>query len=98
MGLLVEYTVLEGMAGKQVQALHTFIDGLKEMGDATYTYTAYETDDPTRFVAILEFDDEEAKHRFLNSEPFKQYRDGAKERFPGPPNATPIKRVGSSRD
>lgn len=96
MGLLVEYTVLEGKKDAQIEALNTMIAGLKGMGESGFSYTAWETDDPTRFVAVLEFDDEEAKQEFLSSEAFNHYRDTASERFPGPPTATPIKRVGST--
>lgn len=98
MGLLVEYTVLEGKKDAQVEALNTMIAGLKAMGEQGFNYIAWETDDPTRFVAVLEFDDEDAKQRFLASEAFQHYRDTASERFPGPPKATPITRVGSTTD
>ncbi|MEM7465125.1 MAG: hypothetical protein AAF362_20850 [Pseudomonadota bacterium] len=98
MGLLVEYTILEGKKDAQTDALITFIEGLKDMGDPGFTYTAWETDDPTRFIGLLEFDDEEAKQRFVNSEPFQQYRDTAGERFGAPPNATAIRRIGSTSD
>ena len=97
MGLLVEYTVNEGKADAQIEALHTFIDGLKAIADGGYHYTAYETDDPTKFIAVLDFDDDAAKQRFLDSQPFAEYRDGAKDRFPGPPSATQIKLVASTR-
>jgi len=94
---LVEYTVNEGMAQAQIDALLQFVTGLRRLGDSGFHYTAFETDDPTRFVAVLEFDNEEAKQRFLNSAPFVTYRDGSKDRFPGPPKATPVKLVASTR-
>ena len=98
MGLLVEYTLQEGTADAQIEALNLFIDGLKSTGDQSYSYTAYETDDPTRFIAVFEFDDEAAKQRFVQSRPFAEYRDGAKDRFASPPKATPIRRVESTQD
>lgn len=97
MSLLVEYTVNDGKAAAQIEALKTFVDGLKAIGDEGYDYTAYETDDPTKFIAVLEFDDESAKQRFLDSAPFVEYRDGAKERFPGPPSTTAISLVASTK-
>lgn len=97
MSLLVEYTVNEGMASAQVDALRRFVDGLKAIGDGGYDYTAFETDDPTKFIALLEFDDEAAKQRFLDSAPFVEYRDGSKDRFPGPPSTTVIRLVASTR-
>ena len=98
MSLLVEYTVLEGKAEAQVEALNTLVDGLKASGARGFSYTAYESDDPTKFYAVLDFDDDEGKQQFLESDAFAAYRDSAKERFPGPPNATPIRKVASTLD
>lgn len=97
MSLLVEYTVNEGKAAAQVEALEAFVAGLKAIGDEGYDYTAFETDDPTKFIALLEFDDDSAKQRFLDSAPFNEYRDGSKDRFPGPPSTTTIRLVASTR-
>ncbi|MEX0345817.1 MAG: putative quinol monooxygenase [Rhizobiaceae bacterium] len=98
MSLLVEYTVNEGKADAQIEALNTLVAGLKATGDEGYDYTAFETDDPTKFIAVLEFDNESAKQRFLDSAPFNEYRDGSKDRFPGPPSTTTIRLVASTRD
>jgi len=97
MSLLVEYTLLEGKAAEQVEALTKFTEGLKALGDGGFDYTAYETDDPTKFIAVLDFDDDEAKQRFLDSSAFADYRDGSKGRFTGPPNTTQIRLVASTR-
>ena len=97
MSLLVEYSVRDGGADDQIDALHAFVDGLKAIGDGGYNYTAYETDDPTRFIAVFEFDDDSAKQRFLESAPFAAYREGAKDRFTSPPSTTQIRRVASTR-
>lgn len=97
MGLLVEYSLNDGMAKAQIDALEALISGLKDLSDGGYHYTAYETDDPKRFIAVLEFDDDAAKQRFLDSAPFNTYRDGAKGRFTGPPQTTQIKLVASTR-
>jgi len=98
MSLLVEYSVREGMADDQIEALNTFVEGLKAIGDGGYSYTAFETDDPTKFIAVFEFDDDDAKQRFLESAPFATYRDGAKDRFTSPPSTTQIHRVASTLD
>ena len=98
MSLLVEYSVVEGMADAQKDALNQFVDGLNEIADGGYNYTAFETDDPTRFIAILEFNDEAGKKRFLDSAPFNDYRDGSKGRFQSPPATTTIRLVASTRD
>ena len=98
MSLLVEYSINEGMADDQVDALQQLVDGLKAIADDGYNYTAFATDDPTRFVALLEFNDEAGKKRFLDSAPFNDYRDGSKGRFQKPPNASPIRLVATTRD
>lgn len=98
MGLLVEYSVKEGRAADQIDALNTFVAALKEIADEGYHYTAYKTDDPTRFIAVFEFDDDAAKQRFLDSNAFADYRDGARDRFTAPPNTTTIRLVASTRD
>ncbi|NNE21318.1 MAG: hypothetical protein HKN11_01780 [Rhizobiales bacterium] len=98
MGLLVEYSLKEGQAEAQVEALNTFVAGLNSTGDQGYSYTAYETNDPTKFIAVLEFDDAAAKQRFLDSAAFAEYRDGAGARFVGPPQTTVIRRVASTLD
>lgn len=97
MSLLVEYTVLEGKAAAQTTALEEFVAGLKALGPQGFDYTAFETDDPSRFIALLEFDDEAGKQRFLDSAPFAAYREGAGDRFPGPPKTTTIRLVASTR-
>ena len=97
MSLLVEYTVREGMASAQIDALRAFVEGLKAIGDGGYNYTAFETDDPTKFIAVFEYDDDAAKQRFLDSSPFVEYREGAKDRFPSPPGTTQIRLVASTR-
>jgi quinol monooxygenase YgiN len=98
MSLLVEYSVLENKASAQVDALNKFVEGLRGIADGGYSYTAFETDDPTKFIALFEFNDEAAKQRFLDSAPFADYRDSAKERFQKPPVTTSIKLVASTKD
>ena len=97
MGLLVEYSIQEGKADAQTEALLKFVEGLTQIGDGSYSYTCFATDDPKRFIGLLEFDDDDAKQRFLASAPFQDYRDSAPERFSAPPQATPIRRIASTR-
>ena len=98
MSLLVEYSVEEGKAEEQIDALKQFISGLRDIGDEGYTYTAFETDDPTKFIAVLEFQDDGGKQRFLDSVPFADYREGATGRFQKPPSTTSIRLIASTRD
>ena len=97
MSLLVEYSIIDGKASEQVEALQSFVGALKELNDGGFDYTAYETDDPTKFIAVLDFDDADAKERFLASQAFADYRDGTKGRFASPPATTNIRLVASTR-
>lgn len=97
MSVLVEYSIAEGKASEQIDALHTFINGLKAIGDEGYDYTAFETDDPTRFIALFEFTDEAAQKRFVDSAPFTAYREGSVGRFTNPPAVTVVKLVASTK-
>lgn len=98
MGLLVEYAVKEGMKADQVSALEDFVAALRAEGCDGFSYAAYETDDPTKFFGVLEFEDDAAKQRFLATTAFAAYRDGSKARFPHPPSTTPIRLVAATRD
>ena len=97
MSLLVEYSIQDGKAAEQVEALQKFTGGLKALGESGFQYAAFETDDPTRFIAVFEFDDDAAKQQFLSSKAFEEYRDGSKGRFTGPPSTTEIRLVASTR-
>jgi len=93
---LVEYAIKDGKAAAQAEALEALIDNLRAEGTEGFKYTAYATDDPTRFIGILEFEDESAKQLFLATEAFATYRAGADERFTAPPSPTPITWIGST--
>ena len=97
MSILVQYSIAEGQASAQIDALKSFVSELKKLGDSGFDYTSYETDDPTKFIAVFDFDDDVAKQRFLDSQAFEAYRDGSKGRFTGPPATTPLKFVASTR-
>jgi quinol monooxygenase YgiN len=98
MGLLVEYSLAEGQSEAQTTALKDLVSDLKAEGVEGFSYTGYATEDPTRFIGVLEFEDDAAKQRFLDSRAFATYRDGARPRFTAPPKTTPITRVASTLD
>ena len=98
MSLLVEYHLKDNQSDAQIEALKTFTEGLKSEGCDGFSYTAYATEDPTRFIAVFDFEDDAGKSRFLNSNAFAAYRDGATARFTGPPSTTPLTKVASTLD
>lgn len=96
MGLLVEYSIADGKADEQAVAMERFVAGLSSETTEGFSYTAFSTDDPRRFIGVFEFDDDAAKQRFLGSAAFAAYRDGAAGRFTAPPQTTPIRRIAST--
>jgi quinol monooxygenase YgiN len=98
MSLLVEYHLKDGQSDAQKNALRTFTTSLRQEGCDGFSYTAFSTEDPNRFLALFEFSDEDGKQRFLKSAAFAAYRDGAGPRFTGPPSTTPLTLVASTRN
>ena len=97
MSLLVEYSLKQGQTDAQTEALIAFVEGLKAESDGSYHYTSFATEDPNRFIGLLEFDDEGGRQRFLETAAFKAFRDGAGARFTAPPKATKVTLVASTR-
>ena len=60
------------------------------------TYSCFETDDPLRFVGILEFEDDAGKAAFTESAAFATYRDRVGPTFANPPETTDITGIAST--
>ena len=97
MSLLVEYHLKEGQAAAQKEALRIFTTNLRAEGCDGFSYTAFATEDPTRFVALFQFDDDAGKQRFLSSGAFAKYRETAGPRFAKPPSTRALEFVASTR-
>ena len=98
MSLLVEYSLKPGMAEAQEEALRKLVTDLKGEGVTGCHYAGFSTEDETRFIGLLEFDDEDGRQAFLTSKAFAAYRDAAGPRFTGPPQTTTVHGVASTRD
>jgi quinol monooxygenase YgiN len=96
MSLLVEYSLLDGKYDDQVEALKTLVAGLKAEGCETYSYTGFATEDPLKFIAVFDFEDDAGKNAFLATKAFAHYRDTASTRFTGPPSTTTITKIAST--
>ena len=68
MSLLVHYTLKsEDDHEAQSVAMIALVEGLNSEGIDGLNYSCFSTEDPLRFVGVLEFDDDSTKHAFLDS-------------------------------
>ena len=97
MSLLVNYTLksADGHAA-QIDAMKDLVSNLTSEGVGVH-YSCFETGDPTRFVGILEFDDDAGKQAFLDSAAFATYRDRVGPTFANPPETTEVTAIASTR-
>ena len=99
MSLLVHYTLKsEDDSNAQHAAMTSLVDGLKSEGIEGLHYSCFSTDDPLKFVGVLEFVDDVAKKAFLESDAFATYRETVGPTFANPPQTTEISSIASTRD
>ena len=97
MSLLVHYTLKSANDhDAQVEAMKALVADLKTEGVTAATYSCFETDDPLRFVGILEFEDDAGKAAFTESAAFATYRDRVGPTFANPPETTDITGIAST--
>ena len=99
MSLLVEYTLKQADDhDAQVAAMAGLVAGLKSEQIGGLNYSCFATEDPLRFIGILEFPDDTTKKAFLNSASFSIYRDKVGPTFTNPPKTTEITSIASTKD
>ncbi len=99
MSLLVQYTLKSAdHHDAQSSAMTALVDGLKSEGINGLHYSCFSTDDPLRFIGVLEFADDAAKQAFLDSASFATYRERVGPTFANPPQTTEIAAIASTRD
>lgn len=97
MSLLVHYTLKsEEHHSDQIAAMTALVDGLKEEAIEGLHYSCFSTDDPLKFVGVLEYANETAKQAFLNSAAFSKYRETVGPTFANPPETTDISSIAST--
>ena len=98
MSLLVHYTLKDAADhDHQIGAMKALVAGLGAEGCQGVQYSCFSTDDPTRFVGVLEFDDDAGKAAFLNSKAFEAYKAAVGPTFANPPQTTEITALASTR-
>ncbi|MEM6637098.1 MAG: hypothetical protein AAF667_14545 [Pseudomonadota bacterium] len=101
MSLLVHYTLRSADDHALQQAAMTaLVEGLQTEGTAGtdgLSYACFSTDDPTKFLGILEFNSDAGKQAFLDSTAFAAYREKVGPIFANPPEPTEITAIASTR-
>lgn len=98
MSLLVHYKLKSAHdADTQSVAMIKLVEGLKEEAISGLHYSCFSTDDPTRFIGVLEFPDEPTKDSFLNSDSFESYRAMVGPILAGAPETTELQSLASTR-
>ena len=97
MSLLVRYTLKSADDhAHQFAAMEALVSGLSSDG-VPVNYSCFTTDDPTRFIGLLEFDDDAGKQAFLSSAAFADYKEKVGPTFANPPETTEIGAIASTR-
>ncbi len=101
MSLLVHYTLKSPEDhDHQLAAMEALVAGLKAErlpGREGMHYACFATADPTKFVGILEFDNDAGKALFLQSEAFAAYRETVSPTFANPPQTSEINGIATTR-
>ena len=91
MSLLVRYTLKDAADhDRQTAAMQALVAGLKDEGVTGVHYSCFTTEDPTKFIGLLEFGDDAGKNAFLQSAAFATYRETVGPTFANPPETTEI--------
>lgn len=99
MSLLVHYTLKSSDSHEaQSVAMKTLVEGLKSEKIAWLHYSCFSTEDPLRFIGLMEFPNNETKQAFLDSASFAEYKETVGPTFANPPQTTDITAIASTRD
>lgn len=97
MSLLVHYTLKSPEDhAHQVAAMEALVQGLTAQ-NVPVRYATFSTEVPTKFIGVLEFDDDEGFRAFQTSDAFAAYRETVGPTFAGPPETTKISPIASTR-
>ena len=98
MSLLVHYTLKTADDHAALtSAMEALVTGLKAESIPGLTYQCFETDDATRFLGVLQFDDDAGFAAFQKSAAFATYRETVTPLLAGPPSTDPITAIADTR-
>ena len=98
MSLLVHYTLKDAADhDHQTDQMKALVAGLKAEA-VPVQYSCFTTEDPTRFVGVLEFADQAGLNAFQQSAAFAAYKAAVGPTFANPPQTTSISAIASTRD
>lgn len=98
MSLLVHYTLKSADThDAQRKAMKALVAELQSEGVTGVDYSCFATEDPLKFVALLEFGDDAGKAAFTSSAAFAKYRETVGPTFANPPQTTEIEAIASTR-
>ena len=99
MSLLVHYTLKSADDhDAQIRAMEALVAGLKAERIDGLQYACFATDDPVKFVGVLEYADQNAFTAFRESAAFAAYRETVGPIFANPPETTAITGIASTRE
>ena len=96
MSLLVRYTLKDAADhNHQTKAMACLVADLKTQS-VPVNYSCFSTDEPTEFIGILEFDNDEAFKAFQVSDAFETYKAAVGPTFANPPQTTKIASIAAT--
>lgn len=98
MSLLVHQTLrVAADHQSQTNVMLALVQGLKSENIKGLKYSCFATSEPTKFVGLLEFLDEETKEGYLSFASFATYRDAVGPTFANPAQTTEITSIATTR-
>ncbi len=98
MSLLVHYTLKSADDHAALtSAMKALVAGLKSEAIPGLAYQCFATDDATRFLGVLQFDDDDTFKAFQASAAFATYRETVTPILAGPPSTDTITPIADTR-
>ena len=93
---LIQYSVKPELVAEQEEAIKTFIEAIKGVGDPDASYTSLKAEDGVSFTHVARFRTEEALKRFQSQPHFETFSKGLRPRCTEGPNATKLTLVATT--
>ena len=98
MSLLVQYTLKSADDHDALAtAMDSLVAGLKSEAIDGLSYQCFATDDPTKFLGVLQFADEAGFKAFQASAAFANYRETVTPILAGPPSTEKLEPIADTR-